>query len=115
MASRKALFTLTAAALILAPFARLEAGGRGAPASGPDAHAVADAKRTCCFTNPQYSGVCTVEPGKDETCASILEYLNNPQSQGKSYCGNTSVRGGWKLVECPKKKDSAAGDRRVRP
>ncbi len=56
----------------------------------------------CCFTNPKYSGVCTVEPAKGETCQSILDYLNNPQSQGKSYCGNTNVRGGWKRVTCEK-------------
>lgn len=55
---------------------------------------------SCCFTNPRYTGVCVVEPGADETCASILAYLNNPQSQGKSYCESTSVRGGWRQVRC---------------
>ena len=50
-------------------------------------------------------GTCEVEPAKDETCATILEYLNNPQSQGKSYCGNTTIRGGWQQVPCePKMK-----------
>ena len=64
-----------------------------------------DPRPHCCFTNPRYAGPCEVEPAKDETCASILEYLNNPQSQGKAYCGNTSVRGGWKLEPCePKMK-----------
>ena len=63
----------------------------------------AAARQACCFTNPQYAGVCAVQPGEGETCASILEYLNNPRSQGKSYCDNTNVRGGWKQVECPKK------------
>lgn len=58
--------------------------------------------RQCCFTNPRYSGVCAVEPGGGETCQSILDYLNNPQSQGKTYCGNTNVRGGWKQVTCEK-------------
>ncbi len=54
---------------------------------------------------PPYVGTCEVEPAKEETCASILEYLNNPLSQGKSYCGNTSVRGGWKSEPCePKMK-----------
>ena len=57
----------------------------------------------CCFTNPSYSGVCQVQPAKDETCASILEYLNNPQSQGMSYCNSTNVRGGWKTVPCESK------------
>jgi len=57
---------------------------------------------SCCFTNPRYSGVCVIEPGADETCASILAYLNNPNSQGKSYCGSTSVRGGWRQAPCKK-------------
>jgi hypothetical protein len=60
------------------------------------------ARPPCCFANPRYAGACAVEPGEGETCKSILDYLNNPQSQGKSYCGNTSIRGGWKRVECRK-------------
>ena len=60
------------------------------------------APRPCCFTNPRYSGVCAVQPGEGESCQSILDYLNNPQSQGKTYCGNTNVRGGWKRVACEK-------------
>jgi len=64
-----------------------------------------DPRPHCCFTNSRYVGTCEVEPSKDETCASILEYLNNPQSQGKNFCGNTTVRGGWKQVPCePKMK-----------
>ena len=58
------------------------------------------ARPNCCYTNPQYAGVCVVQPGAGETCSSILAYLNNPRSQGKSYCGNTEVRGGWKQVAC---------------
>ena len=54
----------------------------------------------CCFANPGFSGTCEVQPAKDETCASILGYLNNPMSQGKSYCGNTTLRGGWTSVAC---------------
>ena len=50
-----------------------------------------ESKETCCFTNPAYSGVCKVQPAEDETCASILAYLNNPMAQGKSYCGGTKV------------------------
>ena len=73
------------------------------------------AKKPCCFTNPQYAGVCVVQPGEGETCASILEYLNNPLSQGKSYCDNTTIRGGWKRVECPKKSGTASVDRRPGP
>ena len=64
-----------------------------------------DPRPHCCFTNARYVGTCEVSPDKDQTCATILEYLNNPQSQGKSYCGNTTVRGGWQQVPCePKMK-----------
>ncbi|MEX1310178.1 MAG: hypothetical protein AB1Z65_07160 [Candidatus Sulfomarinibacteraceae bacterium] len=55
---------------------------------------------TCCFTNPRYSGTCEVTTGPDETCADVLAYLNNQASVGKTYCGNTKVRGGWAQVEC---------------
>ena len=58
----------------------------------------------CCFTNPSYSGTCEVQPAKDESCGQILDYLNNPMSQGKGYCGNTEVRSGWKSVVCEPKK-----------
>ncbi len=58
----------------------------------------------CCFTNPGYSGTCEVQPAKDESCGQILDYLNNPMSQGKGYCGNTGVRSGWKSVACETKK-----------
>jgi len=54
----------------------------------------------CCFTNPQYTGVCTVYPSEGETCADILAYLNNPMSTGKTYCGGTKIRGGWTQVDC---------------
>ena len=54
----------------------------------------------CCFTNLRYAGVCQVEPSKDQTCGSILAYLNNPSSAGSTYCSNTSVRGGWKKKRC---------------
>jgi len=55
---------------------------------------------TCCFTNPRYSGTCEVTTGPDETCSDVLAYLNNQASVGKTYCGNTKVRGGWATVEC---------------
>src|SRR5688500_6408727 len=48
----------------------------------------------CCFIHPNYSGVCVVQPAANETCSSILEYLNSPGSAGKAYCGNTPIRGG---------------------
>ena len=54
----------------------------------------------CCFENPRFSGTCEVTPGEDESCSSILGYLNNPNSVGKMYCGNTKVRGGWTQVSC---------------
>jgi hypothetical protein len=47
-----------------------------------------------------------VTPGEGETCSSILAYLNNPNSVGKSYCGNTKVRGTWKQVDCEVTKTS---------
>ncbi len=96
------------AALVLASVllaaAPLEPGPRpAAPSPLACAAQAADGKDPrphCCFTNPRYVGTCEVEPEKDETCASILEYLNNAQSQGKSYCNRTSIRAGWKLVPC---------------
>ncbi len=54
----------------------------------------------CCFQNPRFSGTCEVTPGEDETCGDILAYLNNPNSVGKDYCGNTTIRGGWTQVAC---------------
>jgi len=69
-----------------------------------------DPRPHCCFVNPRYVGTCDVEPTKDETCASILEYLNNPMSLGKTYCNNSSVRGGWKSAPCePGMKSDSAG------
>jgi hypothetical protein len=60
----------------------------------------------CCFTNPKYAGVCEVTPGEDETCSSILEYLNNPNSVGKSYC-STNMRGGWQEADCGAESDQS--------
>jgi len=54
----------------------------------------------CCFTNPRFTGVCAVTLSEEETCSDVLGYLNNPNSVGKNYCGNTKVRGGWAQVEC---------------
>ena len=80
--------------------------GTARPSPAPPAAANGqDPRPHCCFKNPRYVGACEVEPAKDETCATILEYLNNLQSQGKDYCDNTNVRGGWKTVPCePKMK-----------
>jgi hypothetical protein len=60
----------------------------------------ADAGGKCCFTNPAFTGVCQVTPQEGETCPSILEYLNTPNSSGKNYCGDTNVRGGWQQTSC---------------
>ena len=85
---------LLAAALVAAALAQAQ--DRGEKDRVPQASEAT----SCCFSNPRHTGVCVVEPGADETCASILAYLNNPQSQGKSYCGSSSVRGGWRKVSC---------------
>jgi hypothetical protein len=65
-----------------------------------------DPRPHCCFENARYVGACEVEPAPDETCATILEYLNNLQSQGKNYCNSTNIRGGWKTVPCEPKMKS---------
>jgi hypothetical protein len=85
-----------------APMAPLEAeappvGAVAAPGQEPH-------PSKCCFANPSFAGTCEVEPAKDETCTSILGYLNNPLAQGKSYCGNTTLRGGWTSVACEPKQ-----------
>ena len=88
---------LAAAALLLAT----SPGAPAAAAAGSCAAAYGqDPRPHCCFTSPRYVGACEVEPEKGETCTSILEYLNNPQSQGKAYCNRTAIRGDWKLVPC---------------
>ncbi len=72
----------------------------GAPVRGPERPQAETSKKPCCFQNPGYAGTCKVQPAEDETCASILAYLNNPMAEGKSYCGGTTVRGGWTEVPC---------------
>ncbi len=81
---------------------------RQAAPTTPGCTAVAadEPRPACCFQNPRYVGICQVQPGTDETCASILQYLNNPQSAGKQYCNSTAVRGGWKTVPCEPKMKS---------
>jgi hypothetical protein len=69
-------------------------------AAETDELATATQQEPCCFENPRYSGTCQVTPGPEETCGDILAYLNNPNSVGKNYCGNTKVRGGWSSVAC---------------
>ena len=74
-------------------------GGLGAVAGAEDT-STAIGQAPCCFENPRFSGTCQVTPGENESCSSILGYLNNPNSVGKTYCGNTKVRGGWTQVSC---------------
>ncbi len=69
-------------------------------AAETDETAAATQQGPCCFENPRYSGTCQVSPGPEESCGDILGYLNNPNSVGKTYCGNTKVRGGWSSVAC---------------
>ena len=77
----------------------LHLGGLAAVAGAEDTSA-AIGQAPCCFENPRFSGTCEVTPGEEESCSSILGYLNNPNSVGKTYCGNTKVRGGWTAVSC---------------
>jgi hypothetical protein len=86
-------------ATIAALFCALCVSGLAA-AGETDEAATATQQEPCCFENPRYSGTCQVTPGPEETCGDILAYLNNPNSVGKSYCGNTKVRGGWSSVAC---------------
>jgi hypothetical protein len=96
MEPRTAVAIVIAAVLVIA----------ATPASANDeASAAASESAPCCFENPRFSGTCQVTPSGDETCSSILAYLNNPNSVGKAYCGNTKVRGGWTQVSC---EDAAA-------
>ena len=83
---------------LLAVVAGIASGGAFLLAgSADDATAAGD---TCCFTNPRFTGVCKVTLGEDESCSSVLGYLNNPNSAGKPYCGGTPIRGGWQQVSC---------------
>jgi hypothetical protein len=68
--------------------------------AGEPAATMTTGQAPCCFENPRFSGTCEVVPGEGESCGSILSYLNNPNSVGKDYCGNTTIRGGWNQVEC---------------
>lgn len=79
-----------------------------ASASEPAATNDAIGGDSCCFTNPQFAGVCKVTLSGDETCEDVLAYLNNPSSVGKTYCGKTKVRGGWLQVECEDSGDTTA-------
>lgn len=92
----KLRFVISCAAVI----AGLVGVAAASDAPGPAATGAAAGSDDCCFTNPRYTGVCRVTPGPEETCSDILAYLNNQASVGKTYCGNTKVRGGWSQVDC---------------
>ena len=95
----RALGLIAAAVLVGALLPAAAEEKKGSPAD--DAVAQDPSPREdCCFNNRAFSGVCVVKPAKDETCATILAYLNNPQSQGKDYCGKTTIRGGWQQTTC---------------
>ncbi len=96
----RTLRLVAAALLLVATAPTLPSLEAAAPAPGAPVVAQDPPPAKCCFTNPRYSGTCEVEPAKDESCGTILGYLNNPMSQGKSYCGNTQIRGGWQSVSC---------------
>lgn len=80
---------LAAAALVTLVWART-----------PVAPPAQETPQPCCFTHLEYAGVCEVTPAEGESCASILRYLNTPMSTGKSYCGGTTIRGGWEPAAC---------------
>ena len=65
----------------------------------------------CCLTNFRYSGSCEVSVGSGESCGDVLSYLNNFQSAGRQYCGNSIIRGGWTLAQC----DAPGGGVHVSP
>ena len=67
-----------------------------------------DEPKPCCYTHPDHAGVCEVTPGEGETCESILDYLNTPMSTGKTYCGGTTIRGGWETAVCETPSDRDA-------
>jgi hypothetical protein len=69
----------------------------------PSLQAPVDARPVdCTFSNPQYAGDCVeqVTPTENQTpvqaCRVILDCLNNTQCV-KTYCQNTTIRGGWTL------------------
>jgi hypothetical protein len=92
------------AAIAAGAFLALTAATPVAPASS----AAESPAPACCFKNPRVTGTCEVRPAEGETCASILAYLNQAQSVGKSYCGNTEIRGGWEQVSCASPAPSPA-------
>ncbi len=77
------------------------------PGTGTAAQETKKPAMKCCYINPGYSGTCEVILGDGEDCSTVLAYLNNPNAGGKSYCGGSTVRGGWKQVPCEEKEGAA--------
>lgn len=94
----------TRAMVVLAAVSAVAAVGATAAPSARPAGA-GDDDRYCCLANPRYAGICKVTLAADETCADVLAYLNNAASVGKTYCGTTPVRMGWKEVACQEEED----------
>ena len=63
----------------------------------------------CVFSNPAYSGRCTVSEesprsaSPKQACGTVLSCLNDARCS-KTYCDATTIRGGWKLEESREKK-----------
>lgn len=93
------------AMVVLAAVSALAAvGATAAPSARP---VVADEDAGfCCVANPRFAGICKVTLAEDETCADVLAYLNNAASVGKTYCGTTPIRMGWKEVACQAEEES---------
>ena len=70
---------------IIAAIACILCLGALAAVAGTEDASTAIGQAPCCFENPRFSGTCEVTPGEDESCGSILGYLNNPNSVGKTY------------------------------
>lgn len=71
--------------------------------------------KDCCFEHPNYQGICTVTPAKDESCQTILDYLNTPGSSNKTYCGSTRIRGGWSQADCKQDEPEQKSDEQPAP
>jgi len=98
--ARIRVLALVAAAALIGALPVASAGEKTGPPARDPVTEDPTPREDCCFNNRAFSGVCVVRPAEDETCATILAYLNNPQSQGKDYCGKTTIRGGWQQTSC---------------
>ena len=54
----------------------------------------------CCFSNWRFAGTCIEQVPAGQSCNGVLGTLNNPMSAGTTYCGGTTIRGGWAAVPC---------------